>query len=105
MGERVRVLDLAHDMIELSGLRLGQDIDITYIGLRPGEKLIESLFSEDEHPRPTEQEKILMIHNNDIKAIDYNRLHQDVDRLIAFAREGNTEATRAKLLSIVRSSD
>ena len=102
MGERVRILDLAQDMIELSGLRLGQDIDITYTGLRPGEKIIETLFSEDEHPGPTEQEKILIIHK--IKATDFNRLHQDVDHLIALAREGNSEATRAKLLSIVRSS-
>ncbi|MDO9066280.1 MAG: polysaccharide biosynthesis protein, partial [Chloroflexota bacterium] len=52
MGERVRVFDLAQDMIELSGFRLRQDIDITYIGLRPGEKIIETLFSEDEHPGP-----------------------------------------------------
>jgi FlaA1/EpsC-like NDP-sugar epimerase len=103
MGERVKVLDLAQDMIELSGLRLGQDIDISYTGLCPGEKLIESLFSEYEHPGHTEQEKILVIHNN--KATDFNRLHQDVDHLIALAREGNSEATRAKLLSIVRSSD
>ena len=103
MGERVRVLDLAQDMIELSGLRLGQDIDITYTGLRPGEKISESLFSEDEHPGYTEEEKILVIHNN--KAADFNKLHQDVDHLIALAREGNSEATRAKLLSIVRSSD
>lgn len=99
MGERVRVLDLAQDMIELSGLRLGQDIDITYTGLRPGEKMIETLFSEDEHPGSTEQENILVIHND--KATDFNRLHQDVDHLIALAREGNSEATRAKLLSIV----
>jgi FlaA1/EpsC-like NDP-sugar epimerase len=105
MGERVRVLDLAQDMIELSGLRLGQDIDISYTGLGPGEKLIESLFSEDEHPGPTEQEKILMIHNHNNKATDFNRLHQEVDHLIALAREGNSEATRAKLRSIVRSSD
>jgi FlaA1/EpsC-like NDP-sugar epimerase len=103
MGERVRVLDLAQDMIELSGLRLGQDIEITYTGLRPGEKLIETLFSEDEHPGPTEQEKILIIHNS--KAADFSSLHKDVDHLIALAREGNSEATRAQLLSIVGSSD
>ena len=103
MGERVRVLDLAQDMIELSGLRLGQDIDIKYTGLRPGEKMIETLVSEDEHPERTEQEKIMIIHNN--KATDFSRLHQDVDHLIALAREGNSEAARAKLLSMVRSSD
>lgn len=103
MGERVRVLDLAKDMIELSGLTLGQDIDITYTGLQPGEKIIEALFSEDEHPKPTEQEKILVIQKN--KAVDFNRLHQDVDHLIDLAHNGNSEAIRAKLLEIVGSSD
>ena len=103
MGERVRVLDLAQDMVELSGLKLGQDIDITYTGLRPGEKIIETLFSEDEHPGPTGEEKILIIHNN--KATDINQLYQDVDQLIALAREGNSDATRTKLLSMVKYSD
>lgn len=103
MGERVRVLDLAQDMIELSGLRLGQDIDITYTGLIPGEKLIESLFSEDEHPGPTEQDKILVLHNN--KVADIERLHQEVAQLITLAREGDAEATRLKLQTMIRSSD
>ena len=103
MGERVRIVDLAHDMIELSGLRFGQDIDIKYTGLQPGEKIIETLFSEDEHPGPTKQEKILVIHNN--KATNFVGMHQEVDHLIALAHEGNSDATRAKLLSIVRSSD
>jgi FlaA1/EpsC-like NDP-sugar epimerase len=103
MGERVRVLDLAQDMIELSGLRLGQDIDITYTGLGRGEKIIETLFSEDEHPGPTGEEKILIIHNN--KATGISQLYQDVEDLIALARAGNSEATRTKLLSIVNGSD
>jgi FlaA1/EpsC-like NDP-sugar epimerase len=101
MGERVRILDLAQDMIELSGLKLGQDIDITYTGLRPGEKMVETLFSEDEDPRPSGQEKILIINNR--KANDFSGLFQDVDQLIALAREGNCAATREKLLSIVKS--
>jgi FlaA1/EpsC-like NDP-sugar epimerase len=103
MGERVRVLDLAQDMIELSGLKLGQDIEITYSGLYPGEKIIETLFADDEYPDQTELEKILIIRNN--KAIDFDRLHQDVDQLIALARNGNSETTRAKLFSMVGGSN
>jgi FlaA1/EpsC-like NDP-sugar epimerase len=103
MGERVKVLDLAQDMIELSGLKLGQDIDITYTGLIPGEKKIESLFSKDEQPGPAAQEKILIIHNK--KSTNITRLYQDVDHLIALAREGNSEATRTKLLYMVRNSN
>ncbi len=103
MGERVRVLDLAQDMIKLSGLRLGQDIHIKYTGLNPGEKLIEELFSQDEQPTPTEQEKILIINNN--KASDFSRLHQDVDHLISLAKKGKSEEARSKLMSMVGSSD
>ncbi len=99
MGERVKIVDLAQDMIELSGLRLGQDIEISFTGLRPGEKLIETLFSEDEHPGRTEQEKIMVIHNH--KTSDYNTLEQDVGDLIALAHAGRSQATREKLLSMV----
>ena len=48
MGEPIRILDLAKYMIELSGLKLDEDIKITFTGLRPGEKLHESLFLEGE---------------------------------------------------------
>jgi len=103
MGERVRVLDLAQDMIKLSGLRLGQDIQIKYTGLNPGEKLIEELYSHDEQPTPTEQEKILIINNN--KGTDFHRLHQDVEHLVALAEKGESEEARSKLMFMVGSSD
>ncbi len=103
MGERVKVLDLAQDMIELSGLKLGKDIDIKYIGLRPGEKIVETLFSEDESPRATGREKIMIINNN--HSINVKKLSQEVDQLIALAHNGNNEATREKLLSLVRNSN
>src|SRR5262249_59118752 len=47
MGEPVRILDLAHQMIRLSGKRPDQDIEIVFTGLRPGEKITEEVF----HPR------------------------------------------------------
>jgi len=59
MGEPVRVLDLATDMIRLSGLELGTDIEIKFTGTRPGEKLYEELFLSDAKPIPTEHDKIL----------------------------------------------
>ena len=58
MGDPVRILDLAHDLIRLSGLREGEDIDIEIIGTRPGEKLYEELFLKSETYRRTSHDKI-----------------------------------------------
>lgn len=58
MGEPVRIVDLAVDMIRLSGLEVGRDIEIEVVGLRPGEKLFEELQAADEKTIPTRHEKI-----------------------------------------------
>ena len=57
MGEPVRILDLANDMIRLSE-GSESDIKIVYTGLRPGEKLFEELLADDEHTRPTPHPKL-----------------------------------------------
>ena len=57
MGEPVKIAALAADMIRLSGLQ-EEDINIEYIGLRPGEKLYEELLADDEHTMPTPHEKL-----------------------------------------------
>ncbi len=59
MGEPVRIIDLAHDMIRLSGKEPGRDIAVDYIGPRPGEKLHEELWAEGEQALPTGHPKIL----------------------------------------------
>ena len=61
MGEPVRIVDLARQLIELSGLRPDQDIRIVFTGLRPGEKLHEEVHSEAEHVLSTSNEKILIL--------------------------------------------
>ncbi len=60
MGKSVKILDLAKKMIQLSGLTLGKDIQIRYIGLRPGEKLYEELLNKEENTLPTHHERILI---------------------------------------------
>ena len=63
MGEPVKIVDLATDLIELSGLEVGRDIDIVYTGLRPGEKLSEELFVAGESYGRTLHEKIFTADN------------------------------------------
>ena len=60
MGEPVPIRELAENMIRLSGLTPGKDIDITYTGLRPGEKLEEELFYREEELRGTRHPKLLL---------------------------------------------
>lgn len=60
MGQPVRISDLARDLIELSGYRVGLDIEITYSGLRPGEKLFEELFLETEKYQTTAHSSIFV---------------------------------------------
>lgn len=60
MGESVKIVDLAKKMIQLSGLKLGKDIEITFTGLRPGEKLYEELLNDAENVVPTHHPKILI---------------------------------------------
>ncbi len=60
MGEPVRIVDLATDMIRLSGLRVGEDVEIEFTGLRPGEKLYEELHAEGEAHLPTRHSKIMV---------------------------------------------
>lgn len=59
MGEPIRILDIATDLIRLSGLTVGTDIEIKFTGMRPGEKLYEEMFFSAENIIPTEHPKVL----------------------------------------------
>ena len=60
MGEPVKIADLATSMIRLSGLVEGQDIDLVYSGLRPGEKLYEELLTDKENLKASHNELIFI---------------------------------------------
>jgi FlaA1/EpsC-like NDP-sugar epimerase len=98
MGEPIKIIDLAMDLITLSGLESGQDIDIVYTGLRPGEKLGEELFREGEHVRATRHEHILVAEADDF---DREMLHQGVLELEKLAREMDEEGIKQKLGELV----
>lgn len=63
MGQPVKIVDLAKDLIRLSGYEVDKDIKIIFTGLRPGEKLFEELFISGEHYNETQHEKILIAQN------------------------------------------
>jgi FlaA1/EpsC-like NDP-sugar epimerase len=71
MGEPVKIVDLARDLIELSGLEVGKDIDIVYSGIRPGEKMFEELFVSGESYHPTNHEKIFSVAQLNDQQIDW----------------------------------
>lgn len=72
MGHQVRISDLAEQMIRLSGLEPGQDIEIQYTGLRPGEKLYEEVLATEENTVPTHNEKILSAKVRNVEASELN---------------------------------
>jgi FlaA1/EpsC-like NDP-sugar epimerase len=99
MGEPIRILDLARNMISLSGRDPDRDVEIRFIGARPGEKVHEELFAEGETWKPTSHAKILAL---DVDPIDAAWLDEELNALDRLVEEGDTLELVAKLAAIVR---
>jgi FlaA1/EpsC-like NDP-sugar epimerase len=82
MGEPIKILDLAEELIRLSGLRPYEDIDITFTGLRPGEKLFEELLLAGEDVTSTAHDKIFMARSNPIDSAELVRWIEEISRLL-----------------------
>ncbi len=95
MGEQIKVADLARDMIRLSGLEEGRDIEIVYTGLLPGEKMEEELWRQDEVVERTEHDKVMVSKLNGqlaptLGSADKGSFESKIDILIDAAREATS---------------
>lgn len=86
MGAPVRIIDLARNMILLSGLKPDKDIKITYSGLRPGEKLFEELLNTNENILPTHHPRIMIAR---VSPEEYNMVVSQLEKLEAARKTGD----------------
>ena len=98
MGTSIKIVDMARDLIRLSGFEPETDIKIEYIGLRPGEKISEELIIEGENVIPTSHEKITVL-----KGMDCNLplLNGKIHQLMQIAKDQQIETIKEKLKEIV----
>lgn len=101
MGEPVRVLYMAEELIRLSGLEVGEDIEIKIVGLRPGEKMFEEILTEEERSGvlgDSGHEKIFIAK---VEEVDGGKLEMDIKELERLAKEMDTEGIVRKLQEMV----
>ena len=98
MGEPVRILDLARQMIRLAGKRPGEDIEIAIVGPRPGEKLFEELFHSGEPMVRTAHQGIRLARP---RAGDVETVARAIDAIDALARDHDDDPVRQRLHALV----
>ncbi|MFP4663063.1 MAG: polysaccharide biosynthesis protein [Bacteroidales bacterium] len=80
MGKSVKIINLAKRMIKLSGLKLGTDIQISFTGLRPGEKLYEELLATRENTKPTYHKQIMIAK---VRKYEFDYIRKKIEKLIS----------------------
>ncbi|MFN3446357.1 MAG: UDP-N-acetylglucosamine 4,6-dehydratase family protein, partial [Bacteroidia bacterium] len=98
MGKSVKIIDLARKMIKLSGLTLGQDIQIVFTGLRPGEKIKEELLADQENTLPTYHPKIMVAR---VRTYDFLQAAKEIEDLLELYAQQNDEMVVRKMKLIV----
>jgi FlaA1/EpsC-like NDP-sugar epimerase len=98
MGEPVRIMDLARELITLSGFRPGEDIELLITGPRPGEKLFEELSIKGEDMKPTRHPKIVIWDNI---PMDHDKLENGIEELIDAAATQDYNAIVQKIRQLV----
>ena len=99
MGDPVSIMQLAHDMIELSGLKPNDDIAVEVVGRRPGEKLHEELFNPYERSQPTPAEKIMRAERQPLDPVAVDRMFDDIGLLVL---EGDAAGLAAKVSELAQ---
>jgi FlaA1/EpsC-like NDP-sugar epimerase len=99
MGEQIRIFDLAQDLIRLSGLEPGKDIDIVFTGIRPGEKLSEALWDKGADYVPTLHPDVLLINENEMGT--NTDLQVSITGLMEMAKKGDPDQIVSMLNRIV----
>jgi len=97
-GEPFRIGDLAENLIRLSGFERGKDIPIEVIGLRPGERLNESLVMDGEELLPTKHEKVFMVQNHRLDAVAF-RQDFDVLKQLVVSRDWDKTVAQLKAMA------
>ena len=92
MGQPVKIIDLARNMIRLSGLEPEKDIELKIMGLRPGEKIFEELLANEENTVPTHHKKIMIA---EVRQYDFSKVSVETSELITlFQPQDNFEIVR-----------
>ncbi|WP_310939016.1 nucleoside-diphosphate sugar epimerase/dehydratase [Clostridium sp. SHJSY1] len=100
MGEPVKIYDLAENLIRLSGLEPGKDIEIKVTGLRPGEKLYEELLMGEKNLKTTAHNKIFV---DNPESLRLSALKQQINELVDTVKMGNEDLLRGKMKYLVPS--
>lgn len=98
MGEPVRIMDLARDLITLSGLRPEEDIEIKVSGVRPGEKLFEELSTAAENAEKTKHPKVF---TGRIKSHEWTKVTSEIEAILQLANGSSSDELRSALRSLV----
>ena len=99
MGEPIRIVDLAENMIRLAGYEPEEEIAIEFVGPRPGEKLHEELFGEDERPQPTASKRIMRAVRDD--PVDPAWVEAALDRLERYVESGDESRLAEAVIELV----
>jgi FlaA1/EpsC-like NDP-sugar epimerase len=99
MGNPVKILDLASELIKRSGFTPNRDIKIEFTGLRPGEKLFEELVGKEEEVLITSHSQLKVIRSNNI--IELNEFEQKISQLLNFVQDNDPSKFKEKFQEIV----